>query len=182
MLHRFELTDALGQLPEIPFEGRVYRVTGRSADPTAPSGNGGRWAFPSTADGGCSVLYTSVTENGAIAEVASYLALSSPRPSQPLHLHTLEVSARRVIRLSMDDLETLGVTRDDYLKRNYRGTQEIGAALNFLGFDGLLVPSARWDCENCIIFSENHDLQCKLEKIAVSEIDWQQWALKEGLI
>ena len=68
-----------------------------------------------------------------MAEVASYLALSSPRPSQPLHLHTLEVSARRVMRLSMDDLESLGVTRENYLRRNYRGTQEIGEAPQLLG-------------------------------------------------
>lgn len=182
MLHRFELTDALSKFPEHRFEETVFRVTGRSAEPTAPSGNGGRWAFPSSTDGGCPVLYTSLTSDGAIAEVAAYLSLSSPPPSQRLHLHRLDVTARRVIKLTMSDLATLGITESDYAGRNYIGTQEIGAAINFLGFDGLVVPSARWRCENFILFSENHDFQCRLEKVSKEEIDWQAWAVMSGFL
>ena len=39
-----------------------------------------------------------------------------------------------------------------YESVNYHRTQEIGAAVAFLGCDGLMVPSARWDCENLVLF------------------------------
>jgi len=82
----------------------------------------------------------------------------------------------------MAELEKLGISRTDYQERNYVRSREIGAALNFLGFDGLLVPSARWDCENLIIFTENHGLSQKLDKVDFEEIDWQKWASINGLL
>lgn len=128
------------------------------------------------------MLYTSLSWDGAIAEVASYLALSNPMPSRPLHLHRLDVTAQKALRLTMAELEKLGISRTDYQERNYVRSREIGAALNFLGFDGLLVPSARWDCENLIIFTENHGLSQKLDKVDFEEIDWQKWASINGLL
>ena len=182
MLHKFELTDAISRLPEIQFEGRVFRVMAGNFDPTAPSGSGGRWAFPTSADGGCSVLYTSRSRDGAIAEVASYLALSTPRPSRPLYVHALEIATHKTLRLTIDDLKRLGVSEAEYGNRNYFVTQQIGAAVNFLGYDGLIVPSARWNCENVVLFTENHGFHHKLEKAEVEEIDWQAWAKANSLL
>ena len=42
MIHDLELTDKLSVLPHAEFDGRVFRATGESADPTAFSNNGGR--------------------------------------------------------------------------------------------------------------------------------------------
>jgi hypothetical protein len=39
------------------FSGSVYRATGISADPLAPSNSGGRWAPPSHGDGSFPILY-----------------------------------------------------------------------------------------------------------------------------
>jgi hypothetical protein len=36
--------------------------------------------------------------------------------------------------------------------------QEIGAAVEFLGCDGLIAPCARWDCENLMLFPDSASL------------------------
>ena len=69
-----------------------------------------------------------------------------------------------------------------YGERDYAQTQKIGAALAFLGFDGLIAPSARWDCENLMIFTEIHALSERLEPISEEEIEWRDWAQENGLI
>ena len=66
--------------------------------------------------------------------------------------------------------------------RDHRRTQEIGAAVAFLDHDGLIVPSARWDCENLVIFTDNHHPSAELTVRRSEEVDWQAWARKAGLI
>ncbi len=71
---------------------------------------------------------------------------------------------------------------DKYGERDYSATQKIGAALNFLEFDGLISPSARWNCENLTIFADNHGFDSRLEIISSEDVDWQAWALDKGII
>ena len=66
--------------------------------------------------------------------------------------------------------------------RDYVRTQEIGAALAFLNFDGLLAPPARWDCDNLMIFTENHALSDRLEVVDSETVEWQSWAQENGFI
>jgi hypothetical protein len=113
--------------------------------------------------------------------VVSYLALSNPRPKR-LCLHTLEVVTSKTIRLSASNSEKLGVTNSDYGQRNCPGTQEIGAAINFLGLDGVIAPSARWACDNLVLFPENFGPVVTLESISVGEFDWQRWGRENGLL
>ena len=81
------------------------------------------------------------------------------------------------------NLDALGVSTADYLSLNYTQTQKIGAAVAFLGCDGLVVPSARWDCENLVIFAENHNVgESDLQLIASEEVDWLGWARANRLI
>lgn len=69
MIHDQGLLDQLSAMPVERFEGEVFRATGVSADPLAPSGNGGRWA-PAARDGAeVPILYTSFERDGALAEV-----------------------------------------------------------------------------------------------------------------
>ena len=61
-----------------------------------------------------------------------------------------------------------------YGERDYERTQAIGDAAYFLGFDGLLVPSARWDCQNLVVFTD----QLTPADMAVEEsavVDWSAW-------
>lgn len=182
MIHDPVLTDQLSALPTIRFDGEVFRVTGISADPIAPSTNGGRWAPRPNGDPGVSVLYTSLERDGALAEVVSYLMDLTPRPSKPLRVHRLAVTTSSTLRLIQADLEGLGVDLTRYGERNYSVTQRIGAAMNFLGLDGLIASSARWKCENLMIFAENHSLSEKLEAIDSEDVDWQAWGRTHGFL
>jgi hypothetical protein len=53
-------------------------------------------------------------------------------------------------------------------------SQEIGAALSFLGIDGLVVPSARHSCTNLILF-DNLDYQVEVDAVECEEFDWVRW-------
>jgi hypothetical protein len=178
MIHDPTLLRKLDDLPEETFNGQVYRATRKNLDPLVTSRSGGRWMPPSI----CSVLYTSLQRDGALAEISFHWAQHSPRPSKPATVHTLKVAAERTLRLLRVDLTALGVPESAYSAINNPRTQEIGAAVEFLGCDGLIAPSARWDCENLILFPESYSFRGSLEPIAEEDVDWLSWARAKGLV
>ena len=183
MIHDQDLVDRLAELRAATFDGEVFRATRIGADPTKPSISGGRWALPPEGDSGARVLYTSFERNGAIAEVVSFLAELTPIPGpRPIKITRLHVSTARTMCLARADLPTLGVDLDRYGERDYALTQKIGAALVFLDFDGLIAPSARWPCDNLMIFGGNHALAERLEPIDEEQIEWRAWADAHGVI
>lgn len=144
MIHDPKLLDWLSGCPTEQYSGNSYRATRQGLDPLTPSTSGGRWAPKD----GSPVLYTSLAREGALAEVSFHLALYTPLPSKPLRLHTLRVSTENSLRLKLVDLHQLGVDERSYGSLNYETCQAIGAAVAFLEHDGLIVPSARSQCEN----------------------------------
>ncbi|WP_269584425.1 RES family NAD+ phosphorylase [Roseibium sp. Sym1] len=175
MIYDPELIEHIQSLPCERFDGQVFRTTGLKSDPTAFSTNGGRWAPPDGNNGGCSILYTSLERNGALAEVASYLSLLTPVPQKSLALHTLEVAPQKTLRLAIGDFSKLGIDASSYNKRNYEKTQLVGAVINFLELDGLIAPSARWNCANLMIFGDNYPLDAKLRIVSTEEISFEAW-------
>lgn len=183
MIHDQSLVDRLSGLATERFDGTVYRATRVNADPTAPSINGGRWAPPPSDEPGIFVLYTSFERDGAIAEMVSFLADLTPMPGpRPIKVATLAVTTSKTLRLARADLDDLGVDLARYGERDYSRTQKIGGALTFLGLDGLIAPSARWACDNLMIFADNHRLNERLESIGVEEIEWRDWAARNGFL
>ncbi len=178
MIHDTELLDRLSELPTESFGGEVYRATRRSLDPLLASASGGRWGLP----GGPSVLYTSLAREGALAEISYHWSQYTPRPSKPAMLHVLRVSARQTLRLIRADLALLGVPADAYSRPNQPRTQEIGAAVEFLGCDGLIAPCARWDCENLMLFPDSASFRGTLEPLRQEEVDWLQWARDNNFV
>ncbi len=139
--------------------------------------------MPPQGDPGVYVLYTSLDRDGAVAEVVSFLAELTPPPGPlPIKVTRLAVSTARTMRLVRADLKALEVDLAHYGERDYVQTQKIGAALAFLGFDGLIAPSARWPCENLMIFKDNHALTECLDVIAEEQIEWRTWAQTNGMI
>ena len=178
MLHDPVLLEQLSSFKVERFEGQVFRATRRSLDPLAASTSGGRWA----PKGLVPVLYTSLLREGALAEISFHWSQLTPWPSRPAVIHRLGVVAERRLRLLRADLEGLDVDMKQYGQVNYHRTQAIGAAVAFLDCDGLIVPSARWNCENLVLFAENHSLNSRLETISSEEVDWQAWAKDAGFI
>jgi len=176
VIHDPALLERLSAFAPERYDGEAFRATRLSLDPLAASTSGGRWA----SKGLVSVLYTSLLREGALAEITFHWSQLTPRPSRPAVLHRLSVAAERRLRLLRADLDELDVDVAQYESVNYHRTQEIGAAVGFLGCDGLIVPCARWDCENLVLFTENHALDNRLEVLSSEEIDWQAWAQDAG--
>jgi RES domain-containing protein len=178
VVHDAELLDKLDALPKTHFDGEAFRATRENLDPLVSSVSGGRWMPP----GGAPVLYTSLTREGALAEISFHWSHLDPRPTKPVVLHTLFVAARRILKLIRADLATLGVSETAYAMTNLLRTQQIGAAVEFLGCDGLIAPSARWACDNLILFADSMGAGARLEVKSSENIDWARWATEQGLI
>jgi hypothetical protein len=178
MTHDLALLDGLSSFDTINFDGEVYRATRTSHDPLAPSTSGGRWALADKLP----VLYTSLSFEGAMAELSFHWSQFSPLPTKPAILHRISVRARRTLRLLRSDLPSLGVDLDRFGETNYQRCQQIGAAIGFLECDGLIAPSARWPCENLVLFTDNHQTSDRLELIRSESIEWQSWARDHGIL
>jgi RES domain-containing protein len=177
------LIDALEKIAPIPFDGRSWRVVRQGRDALMCSAAGGRWD-----DGTFDVLYTSQKADGAVAEIYFHLSRGLPVvPSRPLyHLFELRVSMNRVLHLAdIAAIARLGVNTSRYGALSYGDradeyprTQDIGETALFVGFDGLIVPSARWECANIVIFCD----RVPPDKYQVSRdygsLDWADWQSK----
>ena len=153
------LIDALEAAPSVPLQGTVWRVVREGRDVLQGSSYGGRWD-----DGTFDVLYTSRMADGAIAEM--YFHLSRGQPVIPskvaYHLYEIRAALQRAANLAdLAALAALGVDTSrygalSYLERvqEYPRPQEIAETTYFVGFDGLIVPNARFDCLNVVLFCD----------------------------
>jgi len=178
MIHDREVLDRLDGFPKETFSGHAFRTTRQSLDPLVSSTSGGRW-MP---NGVAAVLYTSLQREGSLAEISFHWSQLSPRPTKPAVVHTLGVIAHRTLKLVRADLSALGVPDDVYLTMNLTRTQKIGAAVEFLGCDGLIAPSARWPCDNLMLFPNSMGDSTSLELLSSENVDWVRWATDQGLL
>jgi hypothetical protein len=179
VVHDRELLDRLSAFEPIRFDGEVFRATRRGLDPLAASLSGGRWMIPNERP----TLYTSMERDGALAEISYHWTQLTPIPSKPAAIHRIRVATSKTVRLARAELVRLGVDWERYGELNYVRTQEIGAALAHLECDGLIAPSARWPCDNVMLFLTNYigddDISVLVES---SEVDWLSWARDHKLI
>lgn len=172
------LLDALGEIEGQPFQGTMWRVVrlGRSA--LDGSRGAGRWN-PAT----MSVLYGAEEADGAIAEMHYHLNRGqSVFPSRMQHsLFELRIETKRTLILAdMQQLARLGIEERRYREMLYGRTQEVGAAAAFMGFDGIIAPSARWKCQNIVLFLDAFDLD-DIEEVGSERIDWNAWRTKHAI-
>ena len=128
------------------------------------------------------MLYTSLAREGALAVISFHWGQLIPRPTKPVMLHTLRVVAHRTLKLVRADLATLGVPEIAYGGVNMPRMQEIGAAVEFLGCDGLIAPCARWNCDNLILFPDRMGIDAAMEIVHSETIDWVTWATAQGVL
>lgn len=167
-----DLLDLLDAHEGVAFEGNVWRIVREGRDVLQGYPASARWD-PGTFD----VPYASLKREGALAEIYFHLTRQPVFPSKIRSmLYRIEVKTRRTLRIAdLGALEALGVSRDSYSGLSYERTQEIGDAAAFLGFDGILAPSARWPCQNLVLFLDRfapHDFAV-FESEAVDWIAWR---------
>lgn len=167
------LLDAIDAFKREPFAQPVWRICREGRDPTLGSASNSRWC-----NGAFDVLYTSLERDGALAEIHALLTLQPVFPSKLVsYAHRLKVEARETLRIAdLPTLAALGVDVARYRERNYARTQEVTDAAYFLGFDGLVAPSARWDCLNATLFTDRSAPGAIiLEESESQPVDWRAW-------
>jgi hypothetical protein len=169
-IHDRVILDALEAIDPEPFNGTVWRVTRRGREPLRGAAAHGRWS----ASGEFEVLYTSLHRDGALAEIGYRLSLEPIWPSRIEHeIHAIRVEVKRTLRFANTaSLERFGVEIARYRTFDYEATQTIAAAAHFLEFDGLVVPNARFDCANLVLFIERVPV---LSLIETQPVDWEAW-------
>ncbi len=174
------LIDALEARPPIPFHGTLWRVVREGRDPCECAATGGRWD-----DRTFDLLYTSKSADGAVAEMFFHVHRGQPVvPSKVIyHLHELEASIDRALELEdISALMAIGMDTSRYGQLShaerpleYPRSQEIAEVAHFLGFQGLLVPSARWDCLNVVLFCDASKPDAWGAVRDHGGIDWTHW-------
>ncbi|MBV9391722.1 MAG: RES family NAD+ phosphorylase [Verrucomicrobia bacterium] len=169
------LLDAVDACLRESFDGVVWRIVREGRDPLLASRAGGRWFFPDTFD----VLYASFEADGAKAEVFFHLNQQPVFPSKLVSkLYRLEVRTKKTLRFAdIRALQPLGIDLNRFADVLYSPTQAIGDAAFFLGCDGIIVPSARWDCLNLVLFTE-HLEPGNLRAQKTQTVDWQTFRAK----
>jgi RES domain-containing protein len=168
------LLDALDSFHKVPYTGETWRVVRAGRDPLQGSASGGRWD-PTLFD----VLYTSLALDGAVAEVHFHLSRQPVFPSRIRYRsHRIKVRTEKTLRLpNLPSMVSFGVDPARYREILYEPTQAIGDAAYFLGFDSIIAPSARWSCNNLILFTDQI-APANLQIIESSEINWTEWRKK----
>lgn len=143
-----ELLDFLESRAVGEWTALVWREVLRDADPLRPNQRGARWNPP-----GVEALYCSLLPETAEAEI-DYIVSLQPVPVRKRRKVRLEVELAGVIDLSdLAPLEAFGMDRAGLLGRNVDAPRTVGSAVSWLGYAGLLVPSARHAGTNLVIYA-----------------------------
>ena len=173
--HDDRLLDALDELERHAFEGRAWRVVREGRSPLDGSRGSGRWNLSELC-----VLYTALDPDGALSEIHFHISRNQPIFPSRIRHELCELSTttdQTLILADMDALVQLGVEKERYTEILYSRTQEIASAAAFMGFDGLIAPSARHNCNNLVLFLDNYNLE-GIEVVSQAPIDWNAWQEK----
>jgi RES domain len=175
-VHDRAILDALDAIDPMPFEGEVWRVISKGRDPLRGSSTHGRWS----PNGEFEVLYTSLVREGALAEVGYRLSSEPIWPSRLQHeIHRIEVRTEKTLHIAdLAALQSLGVDISNYQGFDYGMTQAITSAAHFLMFDGMLVPSARADYANLVLFLDRPSEHGHLVVRQSEPVNWAAWKEK----
>lgn len=172
-----ELLDALDAHQGVSFEGDVWRIVREQRDVLQGYPSAGRWD-----PGAFDVLYASLEPDGALAEVYFHLSRQPVFPSKLRSvLHRISVRTQRTLKLAdLSAVAALGVSIETFGNLDYARTQEIADAADFLGFDGIIAPSARWSCQNLVLFTDRFS-PGDLIVAESSDVDWNDWRSRRKL-
>jgi RES domain-containing protein len=122
--------------------------------PDRENTRGARWNPPETP-----AIYSSLERRTAVAEGKHLASLHPIEPTVERKVYTIEVSLSRVIDLSdWNVLKDLGVERELFDTDDYTATQLIGGSAEWLGCDGIIVPSAREEGLNLVVFPRKAEI------------------------
>lgn len=161
------------------------KAAGSVKNPCLCGRPGGRWD-----DRTFDVLYTANERDGAIAEMYFHLSRGQPVILSRVRyrIFALSVSLSRLLTLpTLGHLAKLGFNAGtfgqlsyDDRQHEYPRTQDIAETAHFLEYEGVLVPSARWNHTNIVVFCD----QLPAGALEVGKdhglIDWSAWTREQS--
>src|ERR1700677_13078 len=175
------LIDALEALSPNLLRETVWRIVREGRAPCACNASGGRWD-----DETFDVLYTSRKRDGAMTEMYFHLRRGQPLIPSRVHyrLHELQIDLKSVLDLSdraqltalAVDMSLFGQLAYEERASEYPRTQDVAEVSHFLDHSGIVVPNARWDCANVVIFCDRIAPDAVEAVKDHGPIDWDVWA------
>lgn len=172
-----KLLDAVDALPRRSMDGPVWRVVREGRNPLLGARSRSRWCNESF-----DVLYMSSDRDSAVAEIHSLLNSQPVFPSKiRFFAHRIALRAAALLRFqAIADLVPLGIDEAGYRERDYTQTQKIADAAYFLGFEGIVAPSARWNGHTIAVFTDRLDpAEIRIEHSEPEPIDWRDWKRRQ---
>ena len=163
MLFDQDLLDALERLEAQSWEGEALRFVLGDTDPFQPNTRGARWNPPDTA-----ALYTSLERTTVLAELDHVRYLQTPVLRRELFaLHMIRTRVTKMLDLTDRALlGALGVGEAELSSDDQTECRRVGGAAAWLGHDGILVPSARADGMNLVVFVDTQHPDLPLELVS----------------
>jgi len=166
VVYDHELLDALQSLGSVVWQGLVYRHMFANYPPLLENRRGARWNPPDVP-----AIYTSLERQTVLAEAAHHIELQPLRPRAVRTVYTMRASLSAVLDLRDPDiLARVGLQLQSLADTDWSRCQLVGGAAEFLGHDGLLIPSARAQGTNLVIFPNRCDPEEELEIIEKESI------------
>lgn len=157
------LLDAVAGLPTTTFEGRVWRHMFGDNPPELANTGGARWN-----PAGVDAIYTSIERDTAIAEGDYRVQLEPVRPRVKRTVYQLSVRLAAVVDLTDAGMrDRLGLVDAHLSDPSMAKTAAVGGAVEWLGYDGMLIPSIRGEGANLVIFPNRmEERDSRLDRIA----------------
>lgn len=166
-IHDPELLDAIENLgAEMLDSVTVWRHMFNDNPPELSNYRGARWN-----PAGLAAIYTSEQRETAVAEGQHAMDSQPLRPKARRFVYELRVTAKKVLRIRESDLVALGLSRADLESADFAACQRVGAHAAFLGYDALIVPSARADGANVVIFIDELAADADFDRVSVEQIE-----------
>jgi RES domain-containing protein len=132
----------------------VWRAVVGQTNPLRPNQRGARWN-PADEE----ALYCSLTESCARAELAHVLSKQYPPVTKERKVYRMEIGLQRVLDLSDRSVLALFADGDDLFGDNQLPAQRIGRAVVVLECAAILVPSARCEGSNLVLYTNRLDVK-----------------------
>lgn len=165
-IHDPALLDAIERLGSEALDGlTLWRHMFNDHPPELSNNRGARWN-----PAGLAAIYTSEDRDTAIAEGQHAIDVQPLRPRARRFVYEIRASAQKVLRIERDDFALLGLDPSDLTSTDFTACQRVGAHAAFLGYDALIVPSARADGRNVVIFVNELAADALFERVGREEL------------
>jgi RES domain-containing protein len=161
-----EIIDRLQEFEARAWQGIVFRCMLSEFPPDRENSRGGRWNPPETR-----AIYTSIDRKTVLAEAEYYLRVQPVIPKVARTLYEIDIALSSVLDLSKwNILATLGLKKSSASSSDYAAFQMVGGATEWLGHDGILVPSVRSSGRNLVIFPNRQTTNYRFEVVGAERL------------